>query len=132
MQRQTVQHVGKKPVIIMDSIGRVGSDDAGAIIVAASHGGKSSAEIALAVPLTAVFFNDAGSGKDDAGIAGLKMLQDKGVAGGTVGHETACIGDPSDMWESGILTHVNEKAAVCGLAAGQRLRDVIGKLSTMP
>jgi hypothetical protein len=61
-------------VVIMDSITKVTPDDAGAIVVCASHGGSSSEEFALAVPLAAVFFNDAGVGKENAGIAALDML----------------------------------------------------------
>ena len=73
-------------------------------MVAASHGGASSGEFALEVPLDVVVLNDAGIGKDDAGIAALGMLQGKGVAGVTVGHDTARIGDALDMWESGVIS----------------------------
>ncbi|MGE5738867.1 MAG: hypothetical protein ACM34F_08230, partial [Betaproteobacteria bacterium] len=47
-------------VVIVDSITQLDPTDAGAIVVAASHGGVSSGEFALAVPLRAAFFNDAG------------------------------------------------------------------------
>jgi hypothetical protein len=131
MQRQRVDTVAQMPVVIMDSIGRISPEDAGAIVIAASHGGKSSAEIALAVPLAAVFFNDAGVGKDKAGLAGLEVLQDKGVAAVTVGHDTACIGDPVDMWEEGIVTFVNDRAAAAGVAKGQPLREAVRRLSAL-
>lgn len=61
-------------VLIIDSITKVDARDEGVIVVSASHGGVSSGEFALAVPLRAVFFNDAGVGKDEAGIAALAML----------------------------------------------------------
>jgi len=32
----------------------------------------------------AVFFNDAGIGKDEAGVVALRLLQDRGLAAGTV------------------------------------------------
>ena len=38
-------------VVIMDSITKVTPDDRGSIVVAASHGGASSGEFALEVPL---------------------------------------------------------------------------------
>ena len=53
-------------VILVDSITQVRDEDAGAIVVAASHGGRSSAEFAMTLPLAAIFFNDAGVGKDNA------------------------------------------------------------------
>ena len=52
---------------------------AGAIAVSGSHGGRSSGRIGAAVRLRAVFFNDAGVGKDQAGLAGLAMLDEVGV-----------------------------------------------------
>ncbi len=108
-------------VIIMDSITQVTPEDAGAIVVCASHGGSSSAECALDVPLAAVFFNDAGVGKESAGIAALDMLQSKDVAAGTVAHTTAKIGDSRDMWEHGVISYVNPAARVLGLAPGVHL-----------
>ena len=67
-------------MIIMDSISKVTPEDKGAIVVCASRGGASSGEFALEMPLKAVIFNDAGVGKDDAGILALEMLQSRGVA----------------------------------------------------
>ena len=108
-------------VVIMDSITKVTPEDAGGLVVSASHGGASSGEFALEVPLKAVFFNDAGVGKDDAGIAALAMLQARGVAGGTVSHTSARIGDAQDMWDHGVVSHVNEHARALGIVPGQPL-----------
>ena len=108
-------------VVIMDSITKVTPEDAGGLVVSASHGGASSGEFALEVPLKAVFFNDAGVGKDDAGIAALAMLQARGVAGGTVSHTSARIGDAQDMWDHGVVSHVNEHARALGIVPGQAL-----------
>jgi hypothetical protein len=115
-------------VILMDSITKVTQDDAGAIVVCASHGGTSSGEFALEVPLKAVIFNDAGVGKDNAGIAALDMLQKRGVAAATVAHTSGRIGDSLDMWENGVLSHVNESARKAGLADGARVREVLTAL----
>jgi hypothetical protein len=115
-------------VLIMDSITKVAPEDAGAIVVSASHGGASSGEFALEVPLKVVFFNDAGGGKDGAGIAALAMLQARGVAGGTVAHTSARIGDSQDMWECGVVSHLNESARRLGLAVGESLRGALQRL----
>jgi hypothetical protein len=115
-------------VILMDSITKVTADDKGAMVVCASHGGTSSGEFALEVPLKVVIFNDAGGGKDDAGIAALAMLQKKGVAGATVAHTSGRIGDSMDMWENGTLSHVNAVARELGLAEGARVREVLGNI----
>jgi hypothetical protein len=115
-------------VIIMDSITKVTPEDAGAIVVCASHGGTSSGEFALEVPLKAVIFNDAGVGKDNAGIAALEMLQARGVAAGTVAHTSGRIGDSLDMWENGVLSHVNQAARAAGLVSGAKVRQVLSEL----
>jgi len=112
----------------MDSITRVEPGDAGAIVVSASHGGGSSGGFALEVPLRAAFFNDAGVGKDDAGIAALAMLECRGVAAGTVAHTSARIGDAQDTWEHGVVSHVNATARALGIVPGERLRDALARL----
>lgn len=116
-------------VLIMDSITKVAPGDEDTIVVSASHGGTSSAEFALAVPLRAAFFNDAGVGKDGAGIAALPMLQARGVAGGTVSHLSARIGDSLDTWEHGVVSHVNARAREMGIQPGQSLKDALMQLT---
>lgn len=117
-------------VVLMDSITKVTPEDEGAIVVCASHGGSSSGEFALEVPLKVVVFNDAGVGKDNAGIAALDMLQKRGVAAATVAHTSGCIGDSLDMWENGTLSHVNEAARAAGLAVGARVKATLSDLVT--
>ena len=127
LKKEVVKGSGGR-VVLMDSITKVTPDDNGSIVVCASHGGASSGEFALEVPLKLVVFNDAGVGKDDAGIAALEMLQDRGVAGATVAHTSGRIGDSLDMWENGVLSHLNAKARELGLADGARVRQVLSEL----
>ncbi len=127
LKKEVVKGSGGR-VVLMDSITKVTPDDNGSIVVCASHGGASSGEFALEVPLKLVVFNDAGVGKDDAGIAALEMLQERGVAGATVAHTSGRIGDSLDMWENGVLSHVNAKARELGLADGARVRQVLSDL----
>ncbi len=128
MRKEVVLETVRGRVVIMDSITKVTPEDKGSIVVAASHGGSSSGEFALEVPLDLVVLNDAGIGKDDAGIAALGLLQQNGVAGVTVGHDTARIGDSLDMWDSGVISRVNETGKARGLGERQKLRDAIATL----
>ena len=123
--RQEIAIAPHVRVILVDSITQVSVEDAGAIVVAASHGGRSSAEFAMTVPFAAIFFNDAGVGKDNAGIAALEALQEKGIPAATVAHTSARIGDTLDMWEHGVLSHVNAEAARRGYERGARLADAV-------
>jgi len=106
-------------VIVVDSITQLDAGDAGAVVVSGSHGGTSSAEFALALPLRLVFFNDAGVGKDGAGIAALALLQARGVPAASVAHSSARIGDALDAWENGVISHANLAARGLGVQVGQ-------------
>ena len=125
MMKRVVAERGARKAILMDSISYVAAADAGHIVVSASHGGASSAEYAGRQELAAVFFNDAGVGKDGAGIAALAALQ---IPAGTVSHLSARIGDAEDMWRHGVLSHVNAAAAQRDLKVGQTLRDAVARL----
>lgn len=129
MLKKEVARGPRGHVLIMDSITKVTPEDEGAIVVSASHGGASSGEFALEVPLGAVFFNDAGVGKDEAGIAALAMLEARGVAGGTVSHLSARIGDSQDMWEHGVVSHVNAQARALGILPGQPLHQILTQVT---
>lgn len=128
MLKKTVAKSGSSSVVIMDSITKVAPEDTGAIVISASHGGASSGEFALQVPLRLVFFNDAGIGKENAGIAALAMLEAEKVAAGTTSHTSAKIGDSADMWDHGVISHLNAHAQALGLTAGERLSTAVLKL----
>ena len=116
-------------VVIMDSITQATGEDSGSFAVSASHGGASSGEVALDLaPLKMAVFNDAGVGKDHAGIAALRMLQARGVAGATVSHTSARIGDSQDTWDHGMVSHANAQARTLGVLPGTRLCEVLGRL----
>jgi hypothetical protein len=111
------------PIIIADSITRVGPEAANAVVINASHGGVYAAYLAAKLHAAAAIFNDAGVGRDRAGIGGLDYLDEFGVAAATVGHDTARIGDGTDMMASGVITHANAIAASLGVSSGQSCRD---------
>src|SRR5215471_21010883 len=110
------------PIVIADSITRVGPEAAGAVVVNASHGGIYAAYLAAKLGVAAAIFNDAGVGRDNAGIAGLDYLAGLGIPAAAVGHDTARIGDGSDMMERGTITHANAPAAALGCRPGMPCR----------
>jgi len=128
MARETVAEFDGRKVIIMDSITHVEERDTDQIVVSASHGGVSSGGFACEHRLGAVFFNDAGVGKENAGIAALEMLEQRSVAAGTVSNESAKIGDARDHWENGVISHLNETARARGLREGEPLREAISSV----
>ncbi len=127
-EKTKVATYGTKAVVLMDSISYVGASEAGQIVVSGSHGGLSSGRYAVEYPLAACFLNDAGVGKDDAGIAALAMLDDLGLACATYASQSARIGDSADAWSCGVISHVNRTAGALGFAAGEPVADAIGRV----
>ena len=65
-----------------------------------------------------VIMNDAGIGKDNAGIVGLEFLDQIGMAAATADAQTCHIGDGDHMLAHGVISHVNRAAAGARLRAG--------------
>ena len=81
------------PLRIVDSITELGTSAKGCLAVSGSHGGLSSARYALtAKPLLSIF-NDAGVGKDSAGMVALDSLQTRSQVACTVQHDNARISE---------------------------------------
>ena len=118
---------------LLDSIALVatlGRASAGAVIVSGSHGGVSAASFVVDHPHRPriVFFNDAGIGKDRAGIAGLPMLEAIGVAACAYSHESARIGEAADGLAHGVVSHLNAGARALGIREGDRVQSVVDAL----
>ena len=110
---------------IVDSITELSPCDGGCIAVSGSHGGVSSARYAAAVRPVLCVFNDAGVGKEQAGIAALQILQASDLAACTVGHDSACIGNAQSTLATGRISHVNACAATLGIHQGQSCRNAV-------
>jgi hypothetical protein len=105
-------------ILTADSITRIGEEARGAVVVNASHGGIYAAYLAAKLGVAAAIFNDAGVGRDGAGISGLDYLEELGIPAATVGHDTARIGDGADMLARGVITHTNKLAQALGCRPG--------------
>lgn len=119
-------------LILLDSITDATPEAIGKIGVSGSHGGMFAAAVASRAGLRAVALNDAGIGRDDAGLAGLKALDQVGMAGVAVTAMSACIGSARDSLENGIVGYCNAAAAALGVAVGAPLRSQIDRLAAAP
>jgi hypothetical protein len=117
-------------IVIMDSISPITDKNEGDIIVCGSHGGKSAAGHAVKFKPKGIIFNDAGKGKEDAGIGGLEILEKEGIIGVTVDAFSARIGDGKDSYDSGIVSAVNERARQAGIKIGMSARDAALRMLT--
>jgi hypothetical protein len=117
------------PILVADSITRVGAEAREAVVVNGSHGGVYAAYVAAKLGVAAAVFNDAGVGRDGAGIAGLDYLAALGIPAAAVGHMTARIGDGNDMLARGVVSHANPLAAALGCRPGLACRDAAERLA---
>jgi hypothetical protein len=115
-------------VLTTDSITRIGAEAAGAVVVNGSHGGIYAAYLAAKLRVAAAIFNDAGVGRDRAGIAGLDYLANLGIPAAAIGHDTARIGDGADMIARGVITDANPPAVALGCHSGMACRDAAIRL----
>jgi hypothetical protein len=83
------------------------------------------ARLAARHRVAAVIFNDAGIGRDRAGVAGLGLLAGAGIPAAAVDHRTARIGDGADTLRRGRLSVVNELGAVRGWRIGLPVGDAV-------
>jgi len=110
-------------IVTLDSNSMVTTDNRMDIILTGSHGGLVGDQPAVKYPVIAAFYNDAGMGKDRAGISRLAWFQRKEIPAATVDADTARIGIGLDTYESGIISHVNRIAEAFGIAPGMPAKD---------
>ena len=119
-------------IVAAESVTALGEQARGAVLVAGSHGGVIAAYLAAVAGARAVILNDAGVGKDAAGIAGLAYLDAIGMAAVTVAHGSARIGDGADALARGVVSHCNLAAAKLGVACGMPCREAAALLERAP
>lgn len=118
-------------IVCVDSVSLVADTDAGQIVFSGSHGGVVSGQrsLAIRVAAAAAFYNDAGIGRDDAGVGRLPVLDAQRIAAATVAAASARIGDGRSTYEDGVVSRVNETAADMGIAAGMPARDAAERVA---
>lgn len=116
-----------RDIRLVDSVTQP-KESEGTVVIAGSHGGVSSGRYAAQLGLRGVVLNDAGVGKDDAGIGSLPYLNDLGLPAATVDHGTARIGDGVST-SQGVVSHVNELAEDYGCEPGQTALECAATMS---
>lgn len=125
MMRKVLIEKGGLRVVAMDSMSLVEPEDRGQVVIAAGNGGLESGALAQRFACALVAFNDAGIGKQRAGIAGLIALDVPGIPGIGVSHLTAQISDGLDTWDNGVVSFANQRALASGIQVGERVKDAV-------
>ncbi|MCB1916224.1 MAG: dethiobiotin synthase [Rhodocyclaceae bacterium] len=114
-------------IVLLDSAAGLHAGHHGRVVVTGSHGGVSAARYALRAGPRLSFFNDAGHGKADAGIAALAILQQAGLAAACYRHDSARIGDARDGFGHGNISAMNDAAAALGLRVGMSVAEAASR-----
>jgi hypothetical protein len=115
-------------IMTVASCSNVRAEHRAQVVVSGSYGGRYNAFNAAKWPVRGVIMNDAGIGKDKAGIVGLEFLDRIDLAAATADAQTCHIGDGDHMLAHGLISHVNRAAAALGCAPGQSVRDCAERL----
>ena len=117
-------------ILLLDSLGDLQSQNTSPILVCASHCGDNGtfARKLKNCRVKAVFLNNAGIGKNQAGISGLSHYAAENILACAVDHFSAEIGVARDTWESGIISHTNTLAENAGIQIGDSVQEAVAKI----
>jgi uncharacterized protein YunC (DUF1805 family) len=125
LKKQIQTQIDGVSITVTDSITFLDQNNAGDIVVCGSHGGLSAGHYAQKHQLKAVFFNDAGIGKNNAGIKSLDSLSDAGILACTVDCMSAEIFNGHDTLDNGIITVCNQLATSRNIKEKMRVTEAI-------
>lgn len=121
-----------EPPLVLDSVTALGDAARDRVVFAASHGGVYAAYLATRAGVRAVVLNDAGIGRERAGVGGLDYLDRLGLPACTVSHRMARIGRGEDMLELGVVSEANGAAQALGVLPGQQGCEASALLAKAP
>jgi hypothetical protein len=122
---QTLLHEGPRGrVMAMDSAYHVAPENRGRdVVVNASYCGVLPARFIGAQAPRGAIGVDCAVGPAGASIAGLWYLEALGIPAAVADVMTVRLGDGVDLHDAGVISHVNQPAASCGVRPGMPVRE---------
>ena len=117
-------------VIVVPSVTKLPAEANGAVVVGGSHGAVYAAYLSAKAGARAAIHNDAGIGRDEAGVSGLEWADRHGMAMAAVLSASARIGDGEDMMRRGVISRANARATACGVKEGQPVSAAVDCLKS--
>ena len=129
-RRAVIRSTPTPPIVCLDAAPLLEEGDAGAIVITGSHAAlfRGQPDGVIKPDVRAIFFSDAGVGLDQAGIARLPTLDERGIASGCAAADSAEIGNAGSIYREGVLSHVIHTAARLGGRVGMRVFDFVALL----
>src|SRR4029453_19077895 len=119
-------------ILAVPSVTKLPSSADGAVVVGGSHGAVYAAYLSAKAGARAAIHNDAGIGRDEAGVGGLAWAETQGMAMAAASSGSARIGDGADMLRRGVISRANPLAEACGVRVGQGVKEAADLLMTAP
>lgn len=127
-QQEIVQTSGESKIIVVNTTSDIDGSNSNDVVVTGSHQGLNGGYYLAKLSIKGVIGNDAGLGKDNAGIAGLKILDEHSIPGAAVSSMSARIGNGKSTYQQGTLSAVNKTAEKLGLIAGMLAKEAATKM----
>ncbi len=127
-EQKIVRESGKARLIIVDTTSDVHEGNANDVIMSGSHSGQNCGEHLSHNNIKGTIGNDAGIGKNDAGIAGMKILEEHGIPAAAVASLSAKIGNGTSTYEQGKISAANELARKLGITAGMTASEAADRM----
>jgi hypothetical protein len=120
-----------RKVVIADSVTAANDENRGDILVCGSHCGANVGQIAVAGKIGAMIGNDAGMGRNNAGISGFGICDEHGIPVASVASMSAMIGSGVSTYKEGVVSAVNVKAAALGVSEGMSAEQAADRFLEM-
>ena len=119
-------------ILVVPSVTKLPPEARGAVVVGGSHAALYAAHVIAMAGARAAIHHDAGIGFEEAGVGGLALAQELGMAMAAVDSASARIGEAEDMMRRGIVSRANALAAACGVVPGQTCAEAAERLKAAP
>ena len=125
-------HTDGRQVICTDSIAFGLPEDVRNVLVTAGHTGRSAVPYLLRVRPHGFICSDGGKGREDAGVAGLFLVEKEGLAGATVDARIARMGEGLSSYHDGVISAANALAKAAGVEVGMTAAEAATWLLQRP
>ena len=123
-----IKQSGNRKIVVADSAAGMDDRSKGDVFVDGSHCGVNVGEMTINSGMGGMIGNDAGMGKNDGGIAALKMCDEHGIPAAAVAAMSAKIGDGMSTYEQGKISVANETAKKMGVTVGMTAKEAADKM----
>ncbi len=117
-----------REIVVTDSIVFALPEDSNNVLVTAGHTGRSGAKFLLEVSPHGFICSDGGMSKNEAGIAGLEITDQHGLAGACCDAWSAPVGDAFKAYSEGKISACNQTARERGVTVGMTVQEAALKL----